>query len=191
MESLELADHNRNVISLRIVVLNMMNGYIKLVDQPKLKAFNFSQLGIQTRAGAHYIFEIAFPSDSRKVLIEHPSKTNEMLHQLAPGRTLMWVFDPISKILFQLNQPLLNSRLAMIETHLYATELPNISIHRQVPQTSKGLRTLKNTEIEITVRMSIPVVSQSRDERVKHFSKIVSSHFVFQRTLNQSHATAP
>jgi len=144
MKTMKLIRHIGDFVSLWIIILNMMDRQIELVDQPALQTLDVSQRRIQARTLASNIFEITFTCNPSKVLIEHPSKADKVFHELAPGGSLVWMLHPRSKIAFQFRERFLDARLAVIQAHLHAIHFPNVTIHCRVPQTDKGLLTLKN-----------------------------------------------
>jgi hypothetical protein len=43
-----------------------------------------------------------------------------MLHQFAPGHSLVWMLKPRAKVVFQFGKPLFDAGLTVVEAHLHA-----------------------------------------------------------------------
>jgi len=130
MQPLKLIRHVGDLIPLRVVVLDVMDRQVELIDEPTLPALDLSQIGIKVGVLARDILQVAFPCDARKVLVEDPAKTDQMLHEFAPGHTLVRMFHPGTKILFKFGETLFDAGLTVIEAHFHAVKLRNVSIHR-------------------------------------------------------------
>lgn len=116
----ELVFDIRDFVSLRIECLHVMNDGVQPVDQSPLPTLDVSQIGVQTGALACDMFQVTFTCNASKVLVQYPSKADQVLDEFAPVGTLVRMLKPSAEVLLQFYQAFFDAALAVIQAHANA-----------------------------------------------------------------------